>query len=353
LVIARQIRATYRNPNQDILTVCRHQAFFCKEAPTEAERSADDLKHFGQFFPSQQALGSNQPVCPPNATRLVQEEDRKHVKEGMEALGEQIGVVLTECEQRVELLTHYPDGTFRRWYLEDPSGLKVVLASCAAELEKIPEVPTFEDRHLAIAAASAFEKGYEAGADQVANRLLVLELAIDAIEMIVFPELFVAEVAATRAIRTAMSGLRRMPIFVPGAVNGIGVFMKVAPKAVVKTVARGSSRVLARAMKAVGKFRLAGEFCHHIVAHGDARAKAALDVLDKFGIGVDEAVNGVFLPGFKTSPNPLKKAVHGNLHTKKYYEAVNKMLDEATSPADARRVLKEIAENLEKGIVPK
>lgn len=271
----------------------------------------------------------------------------------MEALGEQIGVVLTECEQRVELLTHYPDGTFRRWYLEDPSGLKVVLASCAAELEKIPEVPTFEDRHLAMAAASAFETGYEAGADQVANRLLVIELAIDTIEMIVFPELFVAEVAATRAIRAAMSGLRRMPIFVPGAMSGVGVFMRVAPKAVAKKVARGSAKVLAASMKLVGKVRLAGEFCHHIVAHGAERAKPALAILDKFGIDVDDAVNGIFLPGFKTSPNPFKKAVHGNLHKNSYYDAVNKLLKDATSPDDARRILKGIAEKLEKGIVPK
>jgi hypothetical protein len=150
-----------------------------------------------------------------------------------------------------------------------------------------------------------------------------------------------------------------VPIFIPGFADGFGavvVFTPRAMKAMAKTAAnavtRGSSRVLARALKKVGKFRLVGEFCHHIVAHGDERAKAALAILDKFGIGVDEAVNGVFLPGFKSSPNPLGKAVHGNVHTSAYYNAVNKMLDKATSPEHARQILKDIAKMLEKGIVP-
>jgi A nuclease family of the HNH/ENDO VII superfamily with conserved AHH len=275
------------------------------------------------------------------------------VKEGVHAIAKQIGVATAKCENLVEQLTHYADGTLRRWYLEDPTALGEVLDICAAELDKISTIPTFEDDWLAMAAKEAFEKGYGAGVDEVANRMLVIELAVDAIEMILVPELFLLEMAATRAIRASMASLRRMPIFVPGAMNGIGVFMTVAPKVVAKTVAEGSAKVLARAMKLVGKIRLPGEFCHHIVAHGAERAKPALAILKKFGINVDEAVNGVFLPGFEKSLNPLKKAVHGNLHKNSYYDAVNEMLKDANSPAEVRRILRDIALDLEKGIVPK
>ena len=336
--------------------------FYCSRRQVIADPVASGIsnpRYIAQsvtLLPSKAALGPAQPVCAPNSTRLVQEQDLKRVKEGVHDIAKQIGEATAKCEYLVEQLTHYPDGSFKSWYLKDPSGLNFLLDVCAAELDKIPTIPTFEDEWLAMAARDAFEKGYGAGVDEVANRLFVIELAVDAIEMIVFPELVLAEMAVTKAIRASMAALRRMPIFVPGAVNGVAVFMTVAPKAVAKTVAktvaRGSSRVLARAMKLVGKFRLPGEFCHHIVAHGDDRAKEALGVLDKFGIDVDEAVNGVFLPGFEKSPNPFKKAVHGNLHKNKYYRAVNRRLEDAKSPADARRILQEIAEELEKGIVP-
>ena len=333
--------------------------FYCSRRQEIADPAASGIsnrRYISQsvtLLPSKAALGPAQPVCPPNSTRLVQEQDLKRVKEGVHDIAKQIGAATAKCEFLVEQLTHYPDGTFKRWYLKDPSGLGFLLDVCAAELDKIPTIPTFDDEWLAMAAKEAFEKGYGAGVDEVANRLFVIELAVDAIEMIVVPELVLAEMVATKAIRASIAGLRRMPIFVPGAMDGIGVLMKVAPKAVAKTVKRGSSRVLARAMKLVGKFRLPGEFCHHIVAHGDDRAKQALDVLDKFGIDVDDAVNGVFLPGFKTSPNPLKKAVHGNVHTNAYYTAINNRLGDAKSPYQARRILQEIADELEKGIVPK
>jgi hypothetical protein len=339
--------------------------FYCSRsevAPEQVAQSVPDPQYMAQgfsLFPSKDALGPAQPICPPNATRLVQEDELRNVKEGVAAIAKQIGSATANCENLIEQITHYPDGTFKRWYLEDPSKLGVVLDACAAELDAIPEIPTFDDPWLAMAAKDAFERGYGAGVDEVANRIFIIELAIDTIEMIVFPELVVAEMAMTKAIRASMASLRRVPIFIPGFADGFGavvVFTPRAMKAMAKTAAnavtRGSSRVLARALKKVGKFRLVGEFCHHIVAHGDARAKAALAILDKFGIGVDEAVNGVFLPGFKSSPNPLGKVVHGNVHTDAYYKAVNKMLGKATSPEHARQILKLIAENLEKGIVP-
>jgi hypothetical protein len=263
-----------------------------------------------------------------------------------------MGVIMARCENLLQQLTHYPDGTLKQWYLDNQASLGHVLNSCANALATVPEIPTFDDFHLAKAAKEGFEKGYEAGVDEVANQLLLIELAVDVIEMIVLPELVLAEAVLTQAIRRSVMALRRMPIFIPGAVGGVGAFVKLAPTAMAKAVARGSSKVLARAMKLAGKIRLPGEFAHHIVAHGDHRARDALDILDRFGIKVDDAINGVFLPGFKKSPNPHGKAVHGNLHTDAYYDAVNNLLRGAKTRADVEGILRQIAHGLEKGVLP-
>ena len=58
----------------------------------------------------------------------------------------------------------------------------------------------------------------------------------------------------------------------------------------------GSARLLGRNMKLAGMIRLPGEFAHHIVAHGADKAERALAILQRFGIGVDDAVNGVLDP---------------------------------------------------------
>ena len=82
----------------------------------------------------------------------MQEENLRRVKEKVNAIAKQIGAATANCEYLVEQLTHYPDGTFRRWYLLDPAGLTIILASCAAELDAIPEIPTFENPWLAMGA---------------------------------------------------------------------------------------------------------------------------------------------------------------------------------------------------------
>ncbi len=60
----------------------------------------------------------------------------------------------------------------------------------------------------------------------------------------------------------------------------------------------------------------------------------------------------MFLPGYKTSPNPLGKIVHGNLHTDAYYRAVERELLKAATKVDVEQILRGIALNLEKGLLP-
>lgn len=82
---------------------------------------------------------------------------------------------------------------------------------------------------------------------------------------------------------------------------------------------------------------------HHIVPILMARAQKARDVLIKFGIDLNDAVNGVFLPTVKNVSNAC---YHCALHTEEYIES---LLEECTTVEEVYEVLMFIAEKLLNG----
>ena len=108
-----------------------------------------------------------------------------------------------------------------------------------------------------------------------------------------------------------------------------------------------SSRMLGRAMAKAGQTRPKGHAAHHIVAKKAPGAADARQILEKFGIGLDDAVNGVFLPASSSAASGA--ANHTSLHTAAYYRAVNYALSQATSRADALGILAGIANKLQNG----
>ena len=116
-------------------------------------------------------------------------------------------------------------------------------------------------------------------------------------------------------------------------------------------VHNGCSRKLAAAIKiATGVERPANHAAHHIVAARAKAADASRLILRDFKIGLDEAVNGVFLPQnmFGRAANSTA-AYHPKLHTGVYYEEVYNRLAEATTKEEARSILRSIAAELEAG----
>ena len=107
-----------------------------------------------------------------------------------------------------------------------------------------------------------------------------------------------------------------------------------------------SSRALGRALEAAGFERQAGEAAHHIVAGGAEAAAPARAVLERFEIGINDAANGVFLPGTRATPNAVGAAVHSPLHTPGYYQAVNEALGQATTRQEALEVLQALRQSL-------
>ncbi|MCM0759877.1 AHH domain-containing protein [Sporomusa sphaeroides DSM 2875] len=69
-------------------------------------------------------------------------------------------------------------------------------------------------------------------------------------------------------------------------------------------------------------------------------------ILQKYGIDIDEAVNGVFLLTVKDVSN---SAYHPSLHTDKYYNKVTELLRDANSREDALSILKDISDQLKQG----
>lgn len=104
-----------------------------------------------------------------------------------------------------------------------------------------------------------------------------------------------------------------------------------------------SSRALGRALEALGILRPAGSAAHHVVAGAAPGAATARATLERFGVGINDAINGVFLPSAQHA---------ATLHTKQYFEAVNSALSSAKTRAEVEQTLQFIARGIQAGTFP-
>ncbi|MBE1874807.1 RHS repeat-associated core domain-containing protein, partial [Myceligenerans pegani] len=108
------------------------------------------------------------------------------------------------------------------------------------------------------------------------------------------------------------------------------------------------SKRLAANILATGNWtRLPGEHAHHIVPGGHPGAAPARAVLKRFNIDIDAASNGVFLPGYKSSPNPRGATEHlGYTNTQPYIDMVNQRMGAVTTRRGALQELASIRYDL-------
>lgn len=107
------------------------------------------------------------------------------------------------------------------------------------------------------------------------------------------------------------------------------------------------SRTLARNIKnATGESRHVEADAHHIVAAADKRARRARGFLFRWGIGINDSDNGVYLPKKWSSQVPgLEDATaHEVIHTTDYHLAVTARLalTKPSNQANGRTTLKDI-----------
>jgi hypothetical protein len=113
-----------------------------------------------------------------------------------------------------------------------------------------------------------------------------------------------------------------------------------------------SSKRLAANMEAAGVHRPPGTDTHHIVAANAEAASTARAVLRRFGIDIDDAANGVFLPSNSSVVSAAPGLVHSTVHTKRYYDAVTARLRLARSRQDVLDALDNIRQTLLSGALP-
>lgn len=111
------------------------------------------------------------------------------------------------------------------------------------------------------------------------------------------------------------------------------------------------SRTLARNIKkATGIVKHADADAHHIVAAMDHRAGRARTLLFKWGIGINDADNGLYLPKkwSSTVPGLEDATAHEVIHTTPYYIAVTAKLRAArpSNSANGRQALRGIKQDI-------
>lgn len=116
------------------------------------------------------------------------------------------------------------------------------------------------------------------------------------------------------------------------------------------------SRTLARNIKnGTGVMKPAQADAHHIVAQSDRRASGSRDRLFRWGIGINDVDNGVYLPkragAMPASPNAT---AHEGIHTARYHLAVFARLlsvdDDQAAPARAE--LRDMRDDMIAGVFP-
>ena len=136
-----------------------------------------------------------------------------------------------------------------------------------------------------------------------------------------------------------------------GASRAIGALRDGTPDPETPT-SKPSSKKLGSNLEDSGAPRPDDTAAHHIVAGTDPRAGVARQILAKFGIDINSADNGTFLPKNSNVPNPNGAQVHSTLHTDAYYREVDQLLSKATSRQQAIAILNYIRQQLLAGTFP-
>jgi hypothetical protein len=112
-----------------------------------------------------------------------------------------------------------------------------------------------------------------------------------------------------------------------------------------------SARDLDSNMRAMGAVRPDGTVPHHITSRLAEAAKKTRAKLISLGVtDFDVWFNGVYLPAVRGCR--AKGMYHPTLHTGRCYDAVERMMDRASSADEARMLLRTIVPTLARGEVP-
>jgi hypothetical protein len=168
---------------------------------------------------------------PPNCETLIRKAAKRDAARVSEDIGKRFGramgdyqssfnsVGVMDAKRRMEILRKYPI-TFETLQID-----------LAQKLNAIPELPVYDDPEVAQAALEGFERGYGAGMDEAKRQALAIDLAWALAQSLCGNVACAVETAGIKALQLAVARLRAMPLFIPGATNGVGFFFKRLPQA--------------------------------------------------------------------------------------------------------------------------
>ncbi|WP_140399140.1 RHS repeat domain-containing protein, partial [Pseudomonas sp. SID14000] len=102
------------------------------------------------------------------------------------------------------------------------------------------------------------------------------------------------------------------------------------------------SKALGKNLESSGVARPQNTAAHHIVGDSAKLAAPARAILNKHGIDVDGAANGVFLPNRFNTDISVPGILHNGKHPNSYFESVNKIIANADAAGGKDAVLKAI-----------
>ncbi|NJA04228.1 hypothetical protein HC024_00515 [Methylococcaceae bacterium WWC4] len=105
---------------------------------------------------------------------------------------------------------------------------------------------------------------------------------------------------------------------------------------------RSTYTLTKKIVKERGETKDEGAATHHIVAWGDERAQRSRAILDKVGMDINDANNGLFIHG----------RYHDYLHTGRYHQEVFRSLEGLTTYGDVAAALAVIRTRIQAGIFP-
>lgn len=128
-------------------------------------------------------------------------------------------------------------------------------------------------------------------------------------------------------------------------------WLKSNPNSIVKTGVKDASvlrdnmyKVMGKNAKYAKKTAINGNQAHHIIGN---KTPLAANKLKKYGIDINDPMNGVFLPSSNRSG--LKGTIHRGGHTEDYYQYIEQMFANCKSKEDCYQVLDKIKDDLYKG----
>jgi hypothetical protein len=135
-----------------------------------------------------------------------------------------------------------------------------------------------------------------------------------------------------------------------------GTRVTTSPKS--RTASLSDEEMLAANMKAAGREVPPGHDAHHLVLKrgGGTWGDRARRELRRVGISVNDADNGIALPGSSvprgTVPEPEGGPWHATMHTERYYQEIATRLRGVTDEEEARAVLRQIQTDIVDGNFP-